>query len=150
MLLNGQDDSNNSAHRGHDHQSVEEVDWDAVGALVVGPPDLGDASVGCDDQHRREVALEGAVEPREALYIQHVHLHKNEKSRHEAKSCTQHVHLDQRKNTRADVPIMVSGMCTCTKYNKAVPGDVPIVVPSISSLRRPQKPTQNHRLNYGG
>lgn len=42
--------------------------------LVVGSPDLRDASVGRDDQHRRQVTLESAIEPREALDVQHVHL----------------------------------------------------------------------------
>lgn len=61
-------------HRGYDHESVEKIDRDTVGALVVGAPDLSDASVGRDNEHRREVALESTVEPRKALNVEHVHL----------------------------------------------------------------------------
>ena len=35
---------------------------------------LGDASVGGDDENGRHVGLEGPVEVREALNVQHVHL----------------------------------------------------------------------------
>lgn len=46
-----------STDRGYNHEAVEKVDRDAVGALVVGSPDLSDASVGRDDEHGGEVAL---------------------------------------------------------------------------------------------
>lgn len=35
---------------------------------------LGDAAVGGHDEHRREVRLERAVDEREALHVEHVHL----------------------------------------------------------------------------
>ena len=59
---------------GYDHEPVEQIDGDAVGGLVVGAPDLGDSTVGGDDQDGGHVALEGAVEPGEALHVEHVHL----------------------------------------------------------------------------
>lgn len=45
-----------------------------MGALVAGAPDPGDPTVGGHDEHRRHVALQGAVEEGEALDVQHVDL----------------------------------------------------------------------------
>lgn len=42
--------------------------------LVVGTSDLGDASIGRDYEDRRQIALEGSIQPRETLDIQHVYL----------------------------------------------------------------------------
>ncbi len=42
--------------------------------LVVGGHSLGDAPVGGENEDGRHVTLEGAVEEREALNVEHVHL----------------------------------------------------------------------------
>ena len=51
--------------------------------LVVGAADARDAPVGGDDQHGREVRLKRAVEVREALNVEHVHLVDEEDARHD-------------------------------------------------------------------
>merc|ERR1719498_2186083 len=64
-----------------DHQAVEQVERDAVRALVLRAADLRDAAIRRDDEHGREVALERTVEPREALDVEHVHLVDEEHAR---------------------------------------------------------------------
>lgn len=59
---------------GDDEQTVQQVNGDAVGALVAGAPDPGDATVGSHDEDRRHVTLQGSVEEGEALNVQHVDL----------------------------------------------------------------------------
>lgn len=59
---------------GDDEQSVQQIDGDAMGALVAGAPDPGDAAVGGHDEDRCHVTLQGPVEEGEALDVQHVDL----------------------------------------------------------------------------
>mmetsp|Transcript_15709 Transcript_15709/g.33590 ORF Transcript_15709/g.33590 Transcript_15709/m.33590 type:complete len:340 (-) Transcript_15709:1208-2227(-) len=66
-----------------DEEAVEQVDRDAVRALVVGAADARDAAVCGHDEHRRQVRLERAVEVREALNVEHVHLVNEEHARHD-------------------------------------------------------------------
>mmetsp|Transcript_42728 Transcript_42728/g.106338 ORF Transcript_42728/g.106338 Transcript_42728/m.106338 type:complete len:379 (-) Transcript_42728:89-1225(-) len=70
-------------HRRDDEQPVEQVDRDAVRGLVVGAADASDAAVGGDDEHGRQVRLERAVEVREALDVEHVHLVDEEHAWHD-------------------------------------------------------------------
>jgi hypothetical protein len=69
--------------RRDDEQPVEQVDRDAVRALVVGAADARDAAVRRDDEHGREVRLERAVKEREALNVEHVHLVNEEHTGHD-------------------------------------------------------------------
>lgn len=55
-------------------------------------PDSGDAAVGGHDDDGREVGLERAIEEREALHVQHVHLVDEQHARHDlCLACTAHV-----------------------------------------------------------
>lgn len=59
---------------GNDDGPVQEVQGQTMGTGVAGAPDLGDAPVGGHHHHGGEVVLQGAVEEREALNVQHVNL----------------------------------------------------------------------------
>lgn len=53
-----------------------------MGALVLRPSDLGDAAVGRNDQHGRQIRLQRAVQPRETLHVQHVDFINEQDARH--------------------------------------------------------------------
>jgi hypothetical protein len=59
---------------GHDDHPVEQVQRDAVWALVGGAADARDAAVGRHHHHGRRLRLQRAVQEREALDVQHVSL----------------------------------------------------------------------------
>eukprot|EP00955_Chlamydomonas_euryale_P089130 364439-Chlamydomonas_euryale.AAC.14 len=64
-----------------DEQAVEQIDRDSVGRLVLRAADLRDAAVRRNHEHRRHVVLERAIEEREALNVEHVHLVDEEHAR---------------------------------------------------------------------
>mmetsp|Transcript_27388 Transcript_27388/g.69692 ORF Transcript_27388/g.69692 Transcript_27388/m.69692 type:complete len:387 (+) Transcript_27388:657-1817(+) len=70
-------------HRRDDEQPVEQIDRDAVRRLVVRAADACDAAVGGDHEHRSKVGLERAVQVREALDVEHVHLVDEEDAWHD-------------------------------------------------------------------
>mmetsp|Transcript_29796 Transcript_29796/g.58471 ORF Transcript_29796/g.58471 Transcript_29796/m.58471 type:complete len:314 (+) Transcript_29796:841-1782(+) len=60
--------------RGDDQRTVQEIQGNAVGTFVVCSPNRCDASVGCHHDDGCVLCLQGSVEKREALDVQHVDL----------------------------------------------------------------------------
>ena len=68
--------------RGNDQQPVKDIDGNAVRALVVCTPNLGDPTVGGDDKHGGHLVLQRPIQEGEALDVQHVHLVDEQHARH--------------------------------------------------------------------
>mmetsp|Transcript_25460 Transcript_25460/g.79791 ORF Transcript_25460/g.79791 Transcript_25460/m.79791 type:complete len:396 (-) Transcript_25460:372-1559(-) len=90
-------------HRSDDHQPVEQVDRDAVRRHHLRPPDGAHAAVGGEDDDRREGGLERAVEVREALDVEHVHLVDEEDSGDELGDALVNVFVDNLVDLRAEL-----------------------------------------------
>ena len=58
----------------YDDHPVQQVEGDTVRGSVGGASDGSDTSVGGHYQHRRQLLLQGAVNPRETFQVQHVNL----------------------------------------------------------------------------
>jgi hypothetical protein len=61
-------------HGADNDHAVQQVDWHAVRGLHVGSANGAHAAIRGEDHDRRQRAFKRAVEIREALDVQHVHL----------------------------------------------------------------------------
>lgn len=57
-----------------DQQTVKKIRWYAMWRLIIGPANVGYATVGGDDEDWGHLILKGTVEEGEALNVKHVHL----------------------------------------------------------------------------
>mmetsp|Transcript_6576 Transcript_6576/g.16368 ORF Transcript_6576/g.16368 Transcript_6576/m.16368 type:complete len:265 (-) Transcript_6576:531-1325(-) len=68
---------------GDNEETVKKIDGDTVGRFVVGTPDFGDTPVSGEDEDGGHVTLEGSVEERKALHVQHMNLINKEHTRYD-------------------------------------------------------------------
>ena len=69
---------------GRDYEgTIQQIDWQTMRGLIIGSSDFGDTSVGGHDNDWSLVGLEGSVQEREALNIEHMDLIDEEHTWHD-------------------------------------------------------------------
>ena len=69
--------------RRNDHETIQQIEWDAVWTGVVGPTDLGNTAVGGNDEEGCQFGLEGPIQEGKALHIEHVHFVNEQDARNQ-------------------------------------------------------------------